>query len=400
MPDFEYIAKDRRSATLKGQEFASSERELINALRKRGLIVLSVKEVKKGSFRSRDKLKTFELSVFFKQLSTMVKGGLPLVGALEALEGESKNPVLKRTLQQIISYIHEGHSFSDGLKRFPHIFSNLVCTIAESGEKIGSLDTMLERLSMYLDASDRLTRKVISSLIYPIIIIVFFIVLMLGITLFLIPRFKSAYEGFGVDLPGLTTTVFGMSDFVVDNSVFIFGTVFILGFVLHRYFFTTKKGKHKFDGFTLRIPLFGKIITNAIMGKFCKTFSILQQEGVPVTEAIELSSRTSNNLVIQEAGRQVSKMINQGQNINSALKNVNIFPSLLVQMSMVGEESGNLPELLDKTADFYEDQVDAFIGVLLSLLEPVLLVLMGMGFGLVALALYLPMFKIGEVVTR
>jgi len=404
MPLYQYVAKNADGRTVKGKESASTERELLNNLGRRNITVISLSETRQARSSSllpfgKKKLKTFDLVILCKQLATLVKGGVPLIRAIESISAESKSVVLRSVLGQMRNYIREGDSLSGSIKRFPGMFSPLFIALVEAGEKVGALDIMLERLSNYLLATDRINKKIITALTYPIFIITFFIVALLIMTLFLIPRFKSMYESFGAKLPGLTLAVFKISDFFVQNIVTIIISGIVAVFLFRWLVLGNAKGRRVFDSLTLKIPIFGELIRKASVTKFTRTLSTLLAEGIPVTESIELVGKTSGNILVEEASLKVSKLILSGDNIPEALRKVNIFPSLLIQMASVGVESGNLPELLDKTADFYEDQVDAFVTVLTSLIEPILIVTLGIGLGITIVALYLPIFKLGSAMS-
>ena len=403
MPQFQYIAKSKEGQTVRASEFASSEQELLTKLSRKNLMPISVEELsaieKPSIFKyGKKKIKLFDLIILCKQLETMIKGGIPLVRALETISAETKSVLLKKTLIDMIGYIRDGDSFSNSLKRFRGLFSELFIAIVEAGERVGALDVMLSRLTIYLIARDRITKKIITALTYPAFVLGFFVIGITGITLFLIPRFKSIYEGFGAQLPALTLTLFKISDLLIHKMFFIAAIIAAIIF-LFSAFIKTKKGKYLFDTFTLKIPAFGDVIKKAAISKFARTLATLLQEGIPITEALELVGKTSGNLIIEEATAKASKLILDGEDIPEALKKTGIFPSLLVQMATIGAEAGNLPELLDKTADFYEDEVDAFISTLSTLIEPILIVLLGAVLGTVIIALYLPIFKLGQAMT-
>ena len=403
MPQYQYTAKSKDGQTVRSSEFASSQQELLTKLARKSLTPISVEEVgvveKPSVFKyGNKKIKLFDLIILCKQLETMIKGGIPLVRALETISAETKSVVLKSTLLEMIGHIRDGDSFSNSLKRFRNLFSNLFIAIVEAGEKVGALDVMLGRLTVYLIARDRITKKIITALTYPAFILGFFLVGITGITLFLIPRFKSIYEGFGAQLPGLTLTLFKISDLVIHKIFFIAAAVAALIFFFS-VFIKTRKGRYLFDAVTLKIPAFGEVIKKAAISKFARTLATLLQEGIPITEALDLVGKTSGNLIIEQATARAGKLILDGEDIPEALRKTGIFPSLLIQMATIGAEAGNLPELLDKTADFYEDEVDAFISTLSTLIEPILIVLLGAVLGTVIIALYLPIFKLGTAMT-
>lgn len=400
MPIFAYFAKNAAGNSVRAQEFALSESEIKIRLARKNLTIISIQEVKKSRIASSlgPRIKTSDLVLFCKQLATMVKGGVPLLRAINSISDELKNPSFKATLDEVAYHIKDGESLSGGLKRFPGTFSALFVSIVEAGEKVGSLDTMLERLSAYLEARDRLNKKIISALTYPAFVVIFFVLAIAGITLFLVPKFKSMYAGFHADLPIITKIVFSFSDMVVHNlpAAIIISAVLI--FFSHRYFFKSRKGRHIFDSFVLRIPIFGSVIKNAALSKFTRTLATLLSQGIPVASSLELVSKASGNVVMEESCIKVRDLILDGASIPDAMRKAQTFPPLMMQMVTVGVESGSLPELLDKTADFYEERVDSFVSMLTSMIEPVLIVLLGSMVGLVVIALYMPILKMSQAI--
>ncbi|MDO8536033.1 MAG: type II secretion system F family protein [Candidatus Omnitrophota bacterium] len=398
MPIFSYIAKDASGKTIKAQELAGSEHELKINLARKNLIIISINESKKQektrSFRS--KIKTAELVIFCKQLATMIRGGVPLLRAIDCISDEMKNPLFKSILIEVGRNVKSGEALSSGFRKFSNIFSPLFISIIEAGEKVGSLDTMLERLSAYLQAKDRLNKKIMTALTYPAFIITFFIAAVAVMTLFLVPRFKAIYSGFGAQLPMVTRVVFSFSDAVVRNIVPVVIVTAIILFFAHRYFFRSMGGIKVRDTIAINVPVFGEVIKNAALSKFARTMATLLSQDIPVATCLELVSKSSGNVVIEEAVGKIKDLIMDGESIPEALRKAQIFPPLMIQMTTVGVESGSLPELLDKTADFYEDRVGDFVATLTTMIEPVLIVSLGIVIGIFILAMYMPIFKLGQ----
>lgn len=401
MPIYSYIAKDASGKSIRAQEFALSEYELKTRLTRKSLVIVSIKEVQKGGGFSlgKPKIKTGDLVLFCKQLATMVKGGVPLLRAINSIADEMKNPLFKSTLGEISYHIKGGESLSGGLKRFSNIFSNLFVSIVEAGEKVGSLDTMLERLSSYLEARDRINKKITTAMMYPTFVVSFFFFAMAVITLFLVPRFKNMYSGFHAKLPWITEIVFSFSDMVIHNILFVIIIAGVSLFLFNRYFLRTQKGRRAFDNFVLRLPVFGNVIKNAALSKFSRTLATLLSQGIPIAISLELVSKTSGNIIMEESSIKVKDLIMDGDSIPEAMRKAKVFPALMLQMIMVGVESGSLPELLDKTADFYENMVDTFVTALTSMIEPVLIVMLGAMIGVVIVALYMPIFTMSQAMT-
>ncbi len=401
MPYYNYVTKDKMSRTVKGREFAMSERELVQRLMRRDLTVISVKQIREGGFFSsspRQKIGTFDMLILCKQLASMIKGGIPLVRAIDAIAGESSNRALQTALTQISYSIRSGDSLSASLKKLRGVFSPLFIAIVEAGEKVGALDVMLERLNSYLAARDRMNKKMISAITYPSVVLIFFVVALTAVGLFLIPKFKGIYSSFNAQLPPLTKIIFDTSDFIIKHSPAIAITLILIGILMHHWFFRTKRGRLAFDGFILKVPILGDVVKKAAISKFSRTLSTLLAQGIPVTESLELVARTAGNMVIENATLKASRLITDGAKIPEAFIKAEVFPSLMIQMTSIGVESGNMPELLDKTADLYEDQVDAVVAVMSSLIEPVLIVALGIILGIAVIALYLPIFQLNQAV--
>ncbi|MFA5143674.1 MAG: type II secretion system F family protein [Candidatus Omnitrophota bacterium] len=401
MAHYNYIAKDNSGKTIKGKEFAMSERELVMRLARKSLTIISIKRVEESDIMARlthrrKSLSTFDQMIFCKQLATLLKGGVPLVKGLEIISGETENPTIQVAITEVGHYIKQGDSFSSSLKKMTHLFSPLFISVIEAGEKVGALDTMLERLAKYLAAQDRLAKKIISAISYPTAVLIFFIFAIGVMTLFLVPKFKSMYASFHAQLPPFTLLIFGISDFMIRYIFYIAGAVMLAVFYINRVVFKTQRGKYLFDSFILKIPLFGPIMKKASLSKFTRTMATLLEQGIAVPAALDLVKRTAGNAVIEAASVKVSQLIVDGEKIPDAFRKVNIFPSLIIQMASIGTESGNLPELLDKTADFYEEEVDVFLGIMSSLIEPVLIIVLGLILAIFIVALYLPIFKLSQ----
>lgn len=401
MAHFKYVAKDDRGRTMKGSEFAMSERELVTRLSRKSLTVISIKRLQESKFlsqltRKKGTIGVFDMMVFCRQLSTLLKGGVPLIRGLEVIAGEAKNPVIQSTLIEMSHYIKQGDSFSASMKRMPELFSPLFISMSEAGERVGALDVMLERLAKYLGARDRLNKKMIAALSYPSAVVAFFFFAIAVMTLFLIPKFKSVYSSFGANLPAFTLTIFHISDFMLKNIAFILAGIVVIVVYIKSVVLKSKKGRNIFDRLTLSFPIFGDFTKKAAMSRFTRTLGTLLEQGIPVPESLDLVARSAGNSIVEEACQKASKLIVDGEKIPEAFRKAGIFPPLVIQMAMIGTESGNLPELLDKTADFYEDEVDLFLSVMSSLIEPILIIVLGAVLAVFIVALYLPIFKMSS----
>jgi type IV pilus assembly protein PilC len=401
MPTYVYFAKDGSGKSIKMREFALSEYELKTRLTRKNLIIISIKEINKagGAPMFGAKIKTADLVLFCKQLATMVKGGVPLLRAINSIASELRNPIFKSALEEIGQLVKGGEALSSGFKKFPGLFSPLFISMVEAGEKVGSLDTMLGRLGDYLLARDRLNKKIISAITYPAFVVVFFVIAMAVITLFLVPRFKSIYSGFGAKLPMLTQVVFSISDVMVKNTWVIVVIISVAAFFCYKCFFKSERGRKALDSAIIGMPVLGPVIKNAALSKFSRTLATLLSQGIPIAVSLELVSKASGNIVIEESIAKIKSLVMDGESIPESLRKARIFPPLMIQMVTVGVESGSLPELLDKTADFYEDRVADFVATLTTLIEPVLIVSLGIIVGIVIVALYMPILKMSQAVT-
>ncbi|MDD5436643.1 MAG: type II secretion system F family protein [Candidatus Omnitrophica bacterium] len=403
MAHYNYVAKDSAGKTVKGKEFAMSERELVMRLARKSLTIISIKRVEESDvlmrFMHRKKsLSVFDQMIFCRQLSTLLKGGVPLVKGLEIISSETENLTIQAAITEVSHYIRQGDSFSSSLKKMSHLFSPLFIAIIEAGEKVGALDTMLERLAKYLSAQDRLAKKIIAAISYPSAVLAFFLFAIGIMTLFLVPKFKSMYASFHATLPPFTLFVFGISDFLLRYIVYVVAGTVVLVLYINKIVFKSQRGRYLFDAFILKIPLFGPIMKKAALSKFTRTMATLLEQGIAVPLSLELVKKTAGNAVIEAASVKAAKSIMDGDKIPDAFRKTEIFPPLVIQMATIGTESGNLPELLDKTSDFFEEEVDVFLGIMSSLIEPVLIIVLGFILSIFIIALYLPIFKLSQAV--
>lgn len=406
---FRYKAKDSSGKTITGEEYASSRERLVIELERRNLTIVLIEiapEKKKRGERilaaisiGRGKVKTFELVVLCRLLATMLHGGVPILSAMQSIADEMKNPKFKKVLEDVAEEVREGRALSEGFKKHPEVFSVLFTSIVEAGEKVGAMDQMLRRLSIYLESRERLARKIRSASCYPAFIVGFFIFAILIVTLFIIPRFQEIYAGFGAELPFITLIIFNVSNFIVRHIAFVSIAVIIAGFSLFVFITKTKKGRVFLDTTVLNLPIFGMMIKKAAVSKFCRTLSTLLEQGISITESLLLVGKTAGNILIEDASMKARSLIVEGETIPAALTKMDIFPPLMLQMAAVGVESGSLPGLLEQTANFYEEQVDTFINTLTAMIEPVLVVFMGAVIGVVVVALYLPIFRLGVAIS-
>lgn len=402
MLTFAYQARDASGKITNGVQEGINEENAVNALMARGLLVLSIQQ-KSASKLSRGKLKVpdSDLVMFTRQLATMVDAGLPLVGALTALFEQSdakKQAALRRIIGEISAYVQEGSTFHDAISKHPRIFSRLYISMVKAGESGGMLAEVLDRLAGFLEASARLRKKVKSAMTYPVIVIS----IALAITTFLIvkvvPVFASIFADFGAKLPAPTQFLIDLSDFVRGYWYIIVGVIVGIVFAI-RSWITSKKGAETWDRWKLKLPVFGPLTHKICMSRFARTFAQLIRSGVPILEVMQIVGDTSGNSVVTKAINSVSADVERGDHLTAALSRQPIFPPMMLRMVAAGESTGKIDAMLEKIADFWDEEIEATLAALTSLLEPLLIVFLGVIVGGIVIAMFLPIFKLNDVVS-
>jgi type IV pilus assembly protein PilC len=410
---FQYAAKDSSGKTVQGTIQAESRTEAVTQLRGRDLIVLKMEEGGKGFLRrekpkagtaqpsrgllsfgsSRPRASKAELTIFTRQLSTMISAGISLLEGLEVLTAQAETPGMKATCEKLASELRGGSDLSAAMQTCPKVFNQLYISMVTAGEASGQMDIILERLAEYVEASEELKREIRSAMTYPVISLV----LVLSITMFLmigvVPGFKEVFDGLGAELPGLTLTVLAMSDWLRTRWYVAIGLVFFgaVAFVMAK---RTDKGKLIFDHMLLRIPVFGTLARKVALARFSRTFATLVRSGVPIMGTLEIVADTAGNRVVADAVRNSRESVRSGNMLSEPLSKSKVFPPMVVRMIAIGEKSGALESLLEKIAQFYDSQVKATIKSLTSLIEPLLICFMGGIVGVVILAVFLPILNL------
>lgn len=402
MPNFKYTAKDNSGRTITGFFEAADYAAAVDALRKQGLIIVSVKEggkIKISSISfSKKKIKIDDLVVFSRQLATMVDAGIPLVGALDILGDQTEHKTFGEIIMKIRNDVETGSSLSDALSKHKKTFSALFVNMVRAGESSGMLDEILDRLAVYLEKTSSLQKKIGSALIYPAVVSTMAAAITLLLLLKVIPVFKEIFSGFGADLPRPTAILIGISDTLQKYFPFIFVAVFFLVVMVNRYV-KTDKGKLQYDSLLLKMPIFGALFTKVAISKFTRTLSTLIKSGVPILNALEIVGKTSGNRAVEMAVETVRTNVREGESIAEPLARSKIFPPMVVRMVSVGEQSGELEKMLAKIADFYDDQVDAAVSGLTSLIEPLIIAFLGIVIGTIVICMFLPIFKMTAMVS-
>ena len=392
---FEYEGKDKNGKLVRGEMRAGGVAMVSASLRRQGILTTKVKKRRMSGGRS---IKQKDIAIFTRQLSTMMRAGVPLIQSFDIVARGSPNPRLTRLLTDIRSDVETGTSLSSAFRKHPLFFDALYCNLVEAGEAGGILETLLDRLAIYQEKTMAIKNKIKSALIYPIAVLVVAFVVLAVIMIFVIPAFKDVFSSFGADLPAPTLVVIAMSEFFVNYWYLIFG--FLGGGV---YFFMeswkrSEKMQRTMDRLLLRVPVFGDLVNKSAVARWTRTLSTMFAAGVPLVEALDSVGGASGNAVFADATVQIQKDVSTGAALTTSMQMTGVFPNMVLQMCAIGEESGSLDQMLGKAAEFYEDEVDEAVKGLSSLMEPFIIVILGVLIGGIVVSMYLPIFKLGQVV--
>ncbi len=402
MPVYVWAGVDGSGRETKGEIEARDEQTARLLLSRKKVRVKKLKTKPKDLFENlrflQPKVRTKDIVIFTRQLSTMIDAGLPLVRGLEILASQQENSTFKKMLTQIKTDVESGSTFAEALKKYPKHFDRLYCNMVAAGEIGGILDEVLRRLSDYMEKAQALKAKVKSAMTYPIIVLAISMLVLSIILLFVIPTFAKMFADFGSALPLPTQIVINLSNFVKSYFLVMvaLGVVFVF---LFKKYYSTQKGRFTVDRLLLKAPVFGPLIRKVAVAKFARTLGTLINSGVPIIEALNVAAGTAGNKVIEETIKNVKASISEGRSIAQPLMNSKIFPSMVVQMISVGETTGALDAMLNKIADFYDEEVDAAVDALTSMIEPFMIVFLGGTIGGIIIAMYLPIFKMADVVS-
>ncbi|MFA4991928.1 MAG: type II secretion system F family protein [Candidatus Omnitrophota bacterium] len=401
MPNFRYVAKETTGRTVSGVLEYSDKALLVEALRKKGLIIISIDEAAKKKIGPgmASKVKLEDIVIFSRQLATMVDSGIPLVQALDILCEQIEKPNFKSIVAKVRDDIETGSSLSDALGKHQNVFSTLYINMVRAGESSGALDDILDRLATYLEKTNMLQRKVKSSLVYPAVVVTMAFLITLVMLLKVIPTFKGIFSMLGGTLPLPTRILILISDTIREMFLYVLAGGVVFVFALARYI-KTPQGRHNVDVLLLRLPVLGQLFRKVAVAKFTRTLATLVKSGVPILVSLEIVGKTSGNTVIERAIDDVRKGIKEGENIAEPLAKSGAFPPMVVRMINVGEQTGELEKMLSKIADFYDDQVDAAVSGLTSLIEPLIIAFLGVVIGGIVIAMFLPVFKLTEIISH
>lgn len=404
MAKFRWEARSRSGSAQQGVMDAPNQAVVEAQLKKYGFSNVTIKEEGKGfskeiklpGFGSK-KVQTKEIVVFTRQFATMIDSGLPLVQCLDILSGQQENKTFKDVLLKVKESVEGGSTFADALSKHPKVFDNLFVSLVAAGEVGGILDTILNRLAAYTEKAMKLKKQIRGAMVYPATVMSIAIVVVAVIMIFVIPTFAKMFADFGGDLPTPTKFVIGLSNFIVNWILLIIASIIGVVVAIKKYY-ATATGRKTIDRFALKAPVFGPLIRKVSVAKFTRTLGTLVSSGVPILDGLEIVARTAGNVIVEEAILKVRQAISEGKTIAEPLKQSGVFPPMVVQMISVGEATGAMDAMLGKIADFYDDEVDDAVAALTSMLEPMLMVFLGVVVGGLVIAMYLPIFKLAGTV--
>jgi len=392
---YEWEGKDRNGKVVRGETRAAGENQVQAALRRQGVLPT---KIKKRSMRAGKAIKPKDIAIFTRQLATMMKAGVPLLQAFDIVGRGNANPSVTKLLNDIRTDVETGTSLSAAFRKHPLYFDNLYCNLVEAGEAAGILEALLDRLATYMEKTEAIKSKIKSALMYPAAVVVVAFVVVSVIMIFVIPAFKEVFTSFGADLPAPTLFVMGISEYFVKYWYLIFG-----GLGGGFYFFMqawkrSEKVQMFMDRFMLKMPVFGDLVYKSVIARWTRTLATMFAAGVPLVEALDSVGGASGNSVYVAATERIQQEVSTGSSLTAAMTNANVFPSMVLQMCAIGEESGAIDHMLGKAADFYEAEVDDMVAGLSSLMEPIIIVFLGTVVGGIVISMYLPIFKLGAVV--
>ena len=400
MPTFRYVAKNKDSRTVGGKIAAESKTAVIEELRRRQLVIVSLDEVKEVSlkqaaFRSR-KVRADEIVIFTRQLATMVEAGIPIIQGLDALQEQVTHPLFKKVLLNVRDDIQHGTSLSAAFAKHPNVFDVLFINMVKVGETGGVLSAVLDRISLYLEKTLRLKRKVKSALIYPAVVVTMAIIITIVLLVKVVPTFAGIYASFNRDLPVMTQILINVSEGLKKYLLWLIGGVVAIGIAIKQWH-RTEKGALVIDRAVLRMPIFGELMRKVAISRFSRTLATLIQSGVPILESLEIVGKTIGNRVLELIVEDVKNNVREGESLSGPLAKGGVFPPMVTRMIAIGEKSGQMEKMLLKIAEFYDDQVDAAVEGLTSIIEPLIIGFLGIVIGFIVIALFLPILTIVQI---
>lgn len=401
MAKFKYIAKDENATTVTGKVTAESKELVIKELRKRSLIIISVEEDRGFSLKDfsvgEEKVKSEDLVIFTRQLSTMIDAGIPILQSLEALEEQVTQKYFKSVISAVREDVSVGNSLSASFAKHTRVFDSLFISMVKAGETGGALSALLDRIAGYMEKALKLRNKVKSAMVYPAVVITMAILITVLLLVKVVPTFKGIYESLGKELPGMTQVLIFISDNLKASFLWLV-LAGIAGFVFFVNYKKTKAGSLQIDRLSLKLPVFGSLIRKVALSRFSRTLATLIQSGVPILTALDIVGKSSGNRVIELTVEDAAKHIQEGESISEPLIQSGVFPQMVTRMISVGEKTGKLDTMLTKIAEFYEDQVDTAVAGLTSMIEPLIIGFLGIVVGFIVIALFLPIISLTSAI--
>ena len=392
---FEWEGKDRGGKQVRGEIRAAGENQVKVSLRRQGVLA---SRIKKRRMRSGKSIKPRDIAIFTRQLATMMKAGVPLLQSFDIVGRGNPNGSVTKLLNDVRTDVETGTSLSAAFRKYPMHFNALYCNLVEAGEAAGILESLLDRLAIYMEKTEAIKSKIKSALMYPISVVIVAFVVVAVIMIFVIPSFKSVFSSFGADLPAPTLMVIAISEFFVSYWWLIFGGIGGGVYFFLQAWKRNEKMQKVMDRLLLKVPVFGPLIEKSCIARWTRTLSTMFAAGVPLVEALDSVGGASGNSLYADATEKIQQEVSTGTSLTAAMGNANLFPTMVLQMCSIGEESGSIDHMLGKAADFYEAEVDEMVAGLSSLMEPIIIVFLGTIIGGIVVSMYLPIFKLGQVV--
>jgi type IV pilus assembly protein PilC len=395
---FFWEGTDRKGQKVKGKAMATNEAAVRADLRRQGVVPIRIKKQNKGLFANKGTVTPSDIAIFMRQLATMLAAGIPLVQSMEIVGNGHENAAMQKLILAVKADVEGGTALADAFGKHPLYFDDLVLSLVDAGEQAGALETLLDKIATYKEKTEALKKKIKKALTYPAAVLVVAFVVTTILLIFVIPAFEDLFQGFGADLPTFTRMIIDLSVFVRTKGAYI---AMLIGIAVATFLYFKKRSRpmrHFLDRMMLKMPIIGSILEKASIARYARTLATMFAAGVPLVEALESVAGATGNIVYEEGVLQMRDEVSTGQRLQQAMENTNLFPNMVIQMIAVGEESGSLDDMSSKVADFYEEDVDNAVDNLSSLLEPLIMSILGVLVGGLVVAMYLPIFKMGAVI--
>lgn len=395
---FSWEGTDRKGSKIKGELSGQSPALIKAQLRKQGINPLKVRKKAVSLFSAGKKIKPMDIALFTRQMATMMKAGVPLLQSFDIIGEGFDNPNMRKLVDEVKQEVAAGNSFAGSLRKKPQYFDDLYCNLVESGEQSGALETLLDRVATYKEKTEQLKAKIKKAMTYPIAVIVVAIIVSAILLIKVVPQFESVFEGFGAELPAFTMMVVGLSRWLQEWWYLVLIGLFTAAFLFKHSYKRSEKFRDTLDRVLLKTPIVGDIMYKAVVARYARTLSTTFAAGVPLVDALDSVAGATGNVVFRNAVGKIRNDVSSGVQLNFSMRTTGVFPSMAIQMTAIGEESGSLDEMLDKVASFYEEEVDNMVDNLTTLMEPLIMAVLGVLVGGLIIAMYLPIFQLGSVV--